>query len=228
VEAVGVEKSFHVGGARSEEGAASTVPALRGAGLQVAGGEFVAIVGRSGCGKSTFLNILGGLDRPSGGSVRVGGQDLATLSERDLTRYRRDGVGIVFQSFNLLPLLSVRENVVLPALMAGKNRRESLARAEELLERVGLEHRLHHESALLSGGEAQRVAVARALINGPALLLADEPTGNLDSQSAQDVLSALQAVARGEGRTVVMVTHSLEAARVADRVHEMRDGRFVS
>ncbi len=208
-------------------GAALVVAALRGVDLKIGRGEFVAIVGRSGCGKSTLLNILGGLDRPDEGLVRVDGADIARLDERALTIYRRRSVGIIFQSFNLLPLLSVRENVALPALMAGRRRAECFERARELLDRVGLSHRLHQQAALLSGGEMQRVAVARALINAPALLLADEPTGNLDSQSASDVLRALERVAREEGRTVVMVTHSPEAARAADTTHEMRDGRFV-
>ena len=224
VEIEGLSKSYagdpHAGGS-------SVVSALRGVGLCVRAGEFLAIVGRSGCGKSTLLNILGGLDRPDSGSVRVAGSDIARLDERSLTRYRRESVGIVFQAFNLLPLLSVRENVALPALMAGRKRAECFQQAEFLLERVGLAHRLSHQAALLSGGEMQRVAVARALINSPSLLLADEPTGNLDSQSAQDVLRVLERVAREEGRTVIMVTHSPEAARVADTTREMRDGRFV-
>ncbi len=226
VEVEGLGKTY--AGGPSSLGETSVVSALRGVDLRVRGGEFLAIVGRSGCGKSTLLNILGGLDRPDEGRVLVAGADIARLDERALTQYRRVSVGIIFQAFNLLPLLSVRENVALPALMAGRKRSECFERAAELLDRVGLAHRLNQQASLLSGGEMQRVAVARALINSPALLLADEPTGNLDSQSAADVLRALERVAREERRTVVMVTHSPEAARVADATREMRDGRFVS
>ena len=204
------------------------VNALQGVDLCVPRGQFLAIVGRSGCGKSTLLNLLGGLDTPTSGVLKVGGADVASLDERGLTRYRRDTVGIVFQFFNLMPLLTATENAALPALLAGKPKRESFARARVLLEKVGLGHRLDQGASLLSGGEMQRVAVARALINDPDLILADEPTGNLDSQSAQSVLSALAELARGEGKTVVMVTHSREAAAIADVTREMRDGVFVS
>ena len=205
-----------------------SVNALQGVDLCVPGGQFLAIVGRSGCGKSTLLNLLGGLDTPTNGLLKVGGADVAALDERGLTRYRRDTVGIVFQFFNLMPLLTATENVALPALLAGKPKQETFARARLLLEKVGLGHRLDQGASLLSGGEMQRVAVARALINDPDLILADEPTGNLDSQSAQSVLSALADLARGEGKTVVMVTHSREAAAIADLTREMRDGVFVS
>ena len=204
------------------------VNALQGVDLCVPRGQFLAIVGRSGCGKSTLLNLLGGLDTPTQGILRVGGADVATLDERGLTRYRRDTVGIVFQFFNLMPLLTATENAALPALLAGKPKRAAFARARVLLEKVGLGHRLDQGASLLSGGEMQRVAVARALINDPDLILADEPTGNLDSQSAQSVLNALAELARGEGKTVVMVTHSREAAAIADLTREMRDGVFVS
>jgi ABC-type lipoprotein export system ATPase subunit len=203
------------------------VHALRGVDLQVRRGEFLALVGRSGCGKSTLLNLLGGLDRPTAGAVCVAGEDVARFNEKQLTRHRRDVVGIVFQFFNLLPLLTVLENASLPALLAGKERAQTLQRAEELLCRIGLSERLHQQVSLLSGGEMQRVALARALINDPLLILADEPTGNLDSRSAASVLEALQNLAQSAGKTVVMVTHSAEAAAVADTVREMRDGEFV-
>jgi ABC-type lipoprotein export system ATPase subunit len=203
------------------------VHALRGVDLQVRRGEFLALVGRSGCGKSTLLNLLGGLDRPTAGAVCVAGEDVAQFNEKQLTRHRRDVVGIVFQFFNLLPLLTVLENASLPALLAGKERAQTLQRAEELLCRIGLSERLHQQVSLLSGGEMQRVALARALINDPLLILADEPTGNLDSRSAESVLEALQNLAQSAGKTVVMVTHSAEAAAVADTVREMRDGEFV-
>lgn len=203
------------------------VGALQGIDLNVPEGEFLALVGRSGCGKSTLLNLLGGLDTPTTGSLRVAREEISALDERGLTDYRRHTVGIVFQFFNLMPLLSALENAALPALLAGKPKKATLQRAADLLEAVGLSHRLHQGASLLSGGEMQRVALARALINDPQLILADEPTGNLDSHSAQSVLEALSNLARSEGKTVVMVTHSLEAAQIADVTREMRDGKFV-
>jgi ABC-type lipoprotein export system ATPase subunit len=204
------------------------VHALQGVDLEVGNGEFLALVGRSGCGKSTLLNLLGGLDVPSSGSLSVAGEEIQNYSEKQLTNYRRDRVGIVFQFFNLLPLLTVLENTALPALLAGKNRAATLERAELLLRNVGLGERLQQQVSLLSGGEMQRVAVSRALINDPQLILADEPTGNLDSKSAELVLDALRTLAKSEGKTVVMVTHSREAASIADKIREMSDGRFVS
>ncbi|MDQ3812819.1 MAG: ABC transporter ATP-binding protein [Armatimonadota bacterium] len=204
-----------------------TVHALQGVDLDVPQGQFLVIVGRSGCGKSTLLNLLGGLDKPTSGSVEVAGLNLPALSEAQLTRYRRATVGIVFQFFNLLPLLTVLENTTLPALLAGKNKQQTNERAKELLEAVGLQERMHQQASLLSGGEMQRVALARALINDPPLVLADEPTGNLDSKSAEPVLSALRHLTKSEDKTVVMVTHSREAAAVADTIREMRDGKFV-
>lgn len=203
------------------------VNALQGVDLEVPRGQFMALVGRSGCGKSTLLNLLGGLDKPSTGAVQVNGLNLANLNETQLTQYRRDVVGIVFQFFNLLPLLTVLENTALPALLAGKDKKLSQARAAELLNIVGLGARLHQQASLLSGGEMQRVAVARALINDPQLILADEPTGNLDSKSAEPVLNGLYNLAKQEYKTVVMVTHSREAAAIADVTREMRDGKFV-
>ncbi|RYX86154.1 ABC transporter ATP-binding protein [bacterium] len=215
-----VEKSYEVEERR--------VHALQGVNLSVGRGEFLAILGRSGCGKSTLLNLLGGMDRPTNGEVWVDGKNVASLDEKGLTQYRRHTVGIVFQFFNLMPLLSATENAALPALLCGKPKRDSMERARALLETVGLGHRLDQSASLLSGGEMQRVAVARALINDPQLILADEPTGNLDSASARAVLDALSTLARQNGKTVVMVTHSREAAQVADVTREMSDGRFIS
>ncbi len=203
------------------------VHALRNIDLCVPRGEFLALIGRSGCGKSTLLNLLGGLDVPSSGTLKVGGSEVSGLDERGLTKYRRETVGIIFQFFNLMPLLSALENAALPALLAGKPKKATLERATFLLEAVGLSHRLNQGASLLSGGEMQRVAVARALINDPQLILADEPTGNLDSQSAQSVLEALSNLTRREGKTVVMVTHSREAAQIADVTREMSDGKFL-
>lgn len=205
-----------------------TVHALQSVDLDVRRGEFLVIVGRSGCGKSTLLNLLGGIDKPSSGQVLVSGRDIAQMNETQLTQYRRATVGIVFQFFNLMPLLTVLENATLPALLSGKDKRQSEARARELLVAVGLGERIDQQASLLSGGEMQRVAVARALINDPQLLLADEPTGNLDSQSAASVLDALRMVTQNEGKTVVMVTHSREAAQSGTIVREMRDGQFIS
>lgn len=224
----GLGKNYEVENNDETSVQAREVHALRGVNLDVARGEFLAVVGRSGCGKSTLLNLLGGLDKPSAGTLEVDGLDVAKLGEKQLTDYRRKTVGIVFQFFNLLPLLTVLENAALPAQLAGENRKASTQRAEKLLDAVGLSHRLHQQAALLSGGEMQRVALARALINNPPLILADEPTGNLDSQSATQVLATLRELASAQNVTVVMVTHSREAAAVADTVREMRDGNFVN
>jgi putative ABC transport system ATP-binding protein len=220
----GLTKDYEAG----EHDEQREVHALRGIDLDVAPGEFLAVVGQSGCGKSTLLNLLGGIDQPNAGTLQVAGFDVSHLNEKQLTQYRRSTTGIVFQFFNLLPLLTVLENTTLPALLAGTSREQSTRRAKELLEAVGLGPRLHQQASLLSGGEMQRVALARALINDPALLLADEPTGNLDSESAGVVLDALRALTYERGKTVVMVTHSREAAAVADRVREMRDGAWLS
>jgi putative ABC transport system ATP-binding protein len=225
----GLGKNYEVeAGNDSEAKSTREIYALRGVDLEVARGEFLAIVGRSGCGKSTLLNLLGGIDRPSAGTLRVDDLDVGALNESQLTHYRRKTVGIVFQFFNLLPLLTVLENTALPAQLAGENRKTSTQRARELLETVGLGHRMNQQAALLSGGEMQRVALARALINDPPLVLADEPTGNLDSYSAEQVLATLRQLASVQKKTVVMVTHSREAAAIADRVREMRDGNFLS
>lgn len=203
------------------------VHALRGANMQVAKGEFVVIVGPSGCGKSTLLNLLGGIDVPSSGTLSINGWNLGEFSETQLTEYRRHGVGIIFQFFNLLPLLSVFENVLLPSQLAGNNRNESQQSAMELLELVGLKDKIYEPASHLSGGQMQRVAVVRAMINNPLLLLADEPTGNLDSASANDVLKVLLEISATKQTTVLMVTHSEIAAKVAGRVLRMRDGVFV-
>jgi putative ABC transport system ATP-binding protein len=203
------------------------VHALRGANMQVAKGEFVAIVGPSGCGKSTLLNLLGGIDAPSSGTVSVNGWNLGEFSETHLTEYRRHGVGIIFQFFNLLPLLSVLENVLLPTQLAGNNRKASQQSAIELLELVGLKDKIYEPASHLSGGQMQRVAVVRAMVNNPLLLLADEPTGNLDSTSANEVLKVLSQLSTTRQTTVLMVTHSEAAAKIADRMLRMSDGVFV-
>ncbi len=206
----------------------TVVRALDSLSLEVPAGEFVAIVGRSGSGKSTLLNLAAGIDRPTRGEVWVAGRELSRLTDDELTRERRDRIGIVYQFFNLLATLDVRENVALPSLLARRPERESLARAEALLAEVGLAHRLRSRPHMLSGGEMQRAAIARALMAEPRLVLADEPTGNLDSRAAAAVVETLGSLAARHDSTVVLVTHSREAAAAARRVVELRDGRVVS
>jgi len=200
--------------------------ALYGVSFELAPGTFVALVGPSGCGKSTLLNLLGSLDRPSSGSVLVDGRDLAAFSERERDTYRRRGVGTVFQMFNLLPTMTVLENVALPMLLDGVGPGEADARAARGLADVGLAGREGAYPYELSGGQMQRVAVARALANRPPLLLADEPTGNLDSKAGAQVLELLATVVRDTGVTAVMATHSAEAAAYATRTLRLRDGRL--
>ncbi len=206
---------------------AGAVRALRGVDAEVADGELLAIMGPSGSGKSTLLHILGALDRPSDGSVEIRGRRYDDLDERALTRLRGDVFGFVFQFFNLLPTLSAAENVLLPALVVGEPPARYADRVDELLGLVGLADRAGHLPAEMSGGEQQRVAIARALLRGPEVVLADEPTGNLDSKSGAIVLGLLRHVV-DDGQTVVMVTHDASAAALADRVLFLRDGRVVS
>ncbi len=202
------------------------VRALQGIRLQVYPGEFVAIMGPSGSGKSTLLNLIGCLDRPTEGSCLVDGQDTSHLSDDALSELRNRKVGFVFQMFNLLPRLTALQNVELPMLYAGVPPVVRRRRAVELLARVGLGDRLHHRPHELSGGEQQRVAIARALANGPAIVLADEPTGNLDSRAGEEVLALFQELNRG-GVTVLLVTHDREVAEHARRIVTLRDGRVV-
>jgi ABC-type lipoprotein export system ATPase subunit len=204
------------------------VRALDDVSLEVARGAFVAITGRSGSGKSTLLNLLAGIDVPTHGSIEVDGALLERLDDDALTRHRRARIGMVHQSFNLLPMLSARENVALPALLAGAPEADALARADRLLAEVELADRSGARPRQLSGGEMQRVAVARALIHAPALVLADEPTGNLDGQSAARVIALLGTIGARHGATVVLVTHSAEAAAAASQRIELRDGRVAS
>jgi putative ABC transport system ATP-binding protein len=218
VEAFEVQKTYHRG--RVE------VAAVRGVSLAVAPGEMVAIVGPSGSGKSTLLNLLGALDRPDAGEVVIAGAKLSELDDAARTRLRRDKIGLVFQFFNLLPLLTARENVALPLLLAGMARATAEQRADELLARVGLATRAEHVPDEMSGGEMQRVAVARALAPRPVVILADEPTGNLDSSSGAGVLDLLKTAARDNSCAVIMVTHDPRAAAVSDRVIEFKDGRL--
>ena len=202
--------------------------ALRGVNLEVAPGEFLVIQGRSGSGKTTLLNMMGGLDRPTGGTVLFDGQDLAAASEAELTALRRQRVSFVFQFSGLLPLLSASENVELPLHISGVSRQERRRRTQESLEQVGLTARARHRPYELSGGEQQRVAIARAMVNHPRLLLADEPTGNLDTANSQAVLETLKSVCQRTGQTILMITHNPEAAAFcAGRVLRMTDGHIV-
>jgi putative ABC transport system ATP-binding protein len=220
VRAVNLTRTFEVG--------ETTVQALRGVSLEVPQGQFVALVGPSGSGKSTFLNLVGGLDRPTGGELWVDGIELSASKEKALTEHRRRRVGFVFQSFNLLPSLTAQENVALPLIFVGVPERERLARARELLVQVGLEDRLVHRPTQLSGGEQQRVAIARALVTRPAIILADEPTGNVDSVTGQEIMDLLHRLNRDQGVTLLLVTHDAEAAAFADVIVQVRDGQVAS
>ena len=200
------------------------VEVLRGIDLTVAEGEFVALVGPSGSGKTTLMQLIGGLDKPSAGSVKIGGAALESFSDARLSAFRRQKLGFVFQFFHLLPTLSAEENVCLPLLLDGRSHGDVAPRAAELLERMGLGHRKHHRPDQLSGGEMQRVAIARALVADPLLVLADEPTGNLDSKTGRIVLELFRDTVKERGQTVIMVTHDPRAAELADRVIGIKDG----
>jgi putative ABC transport system ATP-binding protein len=207
----------------------STIRAVDDVSLAVPPGEFLALLGSSGSGKSTLLNLIAGLDRPTSGAVLAHGQDLSKISSLELARYRRQTVGMVFQSFNLLPRMTLEENVELPLRLAEVDRSERAARVHEALARVGLDKRIGHRPSELSGGEQQRTAIARALVNRPKILLADEPTGNLDSATGESILSLLREIQKNPGMTVVMVTHERPLAeRFADRLAVMGDGKLLS
>lgn len=201
------------------------VRALDGVNLSVEQGEFVAVVGTSGSGKSTLLHMLGGLDRPTGGTVSVDGKDIFSLKNEALTIFRRRKIGFVFQNYNLVPVLNVYENIVLPIQLDGGRLDEAFIR--DIVETLGLESKLHSMPNNLSGGQQQRVAIARALSTKPAIILADEPTGNLDSKTSQDVLSLLKVTSQKFGQTIVMITHNEEIAQLADRIVRIEDGQIV-
>jgi len=201
------------------------VHALREVDVAVEAGEFVAVMGPSGSGKSTLLNLLSALDRPTAGTVCLDGRDIAAMDDDEVTRFRRTRIGLIFQFFNLLPTLTAVENVLLPRMLGGRTGQDDRDRATRLLESVGLGHRLDHRPGQLSGGEMQRVAIARAFVTSPAIILADEPTGNLDSASGAEVLRLLRGQAVERGATVVMVTHDAKAAAIGTRLIEIRDGR---
>ena len=204
----------------------SRVVALAGVSLVLASGDFVALMGPSGCGKSTLLHLCGAMDRPSAGRVEFEGRDLAALSDDELTRLRRERVGFVFQFFNLLPTLTIGDNVALPCLLGGMRPSHAEARAKRLADHVGIGHRWGHYPQQVSGGEMQRAAIARALVHEPALLVADEPTGNLDSENGAHVLALLRDLNHDLGVTILLATHASDVAAAAGRVLRMRDGRF--
>jgi len=218
IQAQRLTKTYLEGGTRH--------PVLTGVDLQVAAGECVALLGRSGCGKSTLLNLLAGIDRPDSGAVSIDGRDLHLLSERERTLFRRSGIGFVYQFFNLIPTLSVAENVRLPLELNRWPEGRIVQRVESLLEQLGLGERAGTFPDRLSGGEQQRVAIARALGPEPPLVLADEPTGNLDATSGQQILELLLQLTRGNGHTLLVVTHSLAVARAADRLLLLEEGQL--
>ncbi|MGD9016378.1 MAG: ABC transporter ATP-binding protein [Desulfobacterales bacterium] len=218
ISAVRLERTYALGD--------TTVTGLGGIDFEVEAGAFVVLKGVSGSGKSTLLSLLAGLDRPTGGELVVDGSPLNRSTEGDLTRYRREVIGVVFQSFNLLPTLSVIENVCLPALLAGIPSSDTQAKARHLLDWLGIDGRIHHRPYQLSGGEMQRTAIARALINDPKIVLADEPTGNLDSRNGRAVVDLLADLNRSRGRTVVIATHGDQADRWATQVLRLKDGKL--
>jgi putative ABC transport system ATP-binding protein len=219
LETNGVSKQYQMGEV--------TVNALAGVDFNVEQGEFVAVMGPSGSGKSTLLHLLGGLDQPTEGQVALAGRVLSTLSDKQVTITRRRKVGFVFQFFNLIPTLSAEENIALPLLIDGQRLRDHRERVDRLLELVGLSERRHHRPDQLSGGEQQRVAIARALVTEPAIVLADEPTGNLDSRSGDEILKLLRQLCDELGQTIVVVTHDPKAASYADRIVFLKDGRVI-
>jgi ABC-type lipoprotein export system ATPase subunit len=207
---------------------AAVVTALRDVSLEVKPGEFCAFVGPSGCGKSTLLNLVAGLDLPTSGEIRLDGRSTQNLTSSEWTKIRRETIGIVFQAFHLVHGLTAEENIALPLMLRGENGREMAKRVNDMLDKVGMSHRRRHRPAELSGGEQQRIAIARALVHGPRLLLADEPTGNIDSHQGAGIMALIRELAISGGQTVLLVTHSIQAAQAADYVWTMRDGRLVS
>ena len=220
IQAVAVRKLYDAG--------AGNVAALRGVDFAVKRGEMVAIMGPSGCGKTTLLNCLSGLDEPTSGEIIIAGTSLKKLSDRQKTAYRARQMGFIFQNFNLLPVLSAVENVELPMLVSGESGRKARRRALEMLDVVGLGERARHRPAELSGGQQQRVTIARALVNNPAIVWADEPTGNLDGEAAENVMDLLCKLNQEQGQTLVIVTHAPEVGARASRIVRMRDGHVLS
>ena len=226
-ECIGLISLEHVTKTYEEAGVERTI--LNDVSIELGCGEFVVLLGKSGSGKSTLLNLIGGIDAPTAGDVRIDGRSITRMSDQERTLYRRNHIGFVFQAFNLIPMLSVWENVLLPVELSSddRQRREGKARARDLLERVGLSDRLGAFPDRLSGGEQQRVAIARALANDPLVVLADEPTGNLDAENGKIVLQLLDTLTRQAGKNLVMVTHSEEVIGIADRVLRLKDGKLI-
>jgi len=216
--AADLQKTYVSGDAR--------VTALAGVSFEIDSGDFVALMGPSGCGKSTLLHLCGAMDRLSSGTLKLNDRDLALMGDDELTRVRREQVGFVFQFFNLLPTLTVLDNIALPCLLAGMSSDEAEARGRALADRVGITHRLSHYPQQISGGEMQRAAIARALVHRPALLVADEPTGNLDSENGANVLALIAELNQELGVTVLLATHAADIAAAAKRILRMKDGRF--
>ena len=213
-----LQKTYVTGEAR--------VTALAGVSFALERGDFVALMGPSGCGKSTLLHLCGAMDRPTGGMLRLDDRDLSAMGDDELTRVRRERVGFVFQFFNLLPTLTVKDNIALPCLLGGVTPAEAETKARALADRVGITHRLNHYPQQISGGEMQRAAIGRALVHGPSLIVADEPTGNLDSENGANVLALLSELNKELRVTVLLATHAADVAGAADRVLKMKDGRF--
>lgn len=216
IEAIGLNKSYHLGSA--------SVDVLKNVNLNIKKGEFVSVMGPSGSGKSTLLYLAGGLDRPSSGGILISGRDMAALNDREASLLRRRTIGFVFQFYNLVPTLDAEENILIPLLLDGKKARDFGARLDELLEIMGLAGRKRHMPGEMSGGEQQRVSIARALINDPEIILADEPTGNLDSKTGLEIMGLLKHINLKRNKTIVMVTHSPEAAEFGNRTIHMKDG----
>ena len=219
IEVVHVSKSFQL--------AESKVEVLKNVNLEVEKGEFISIMGPSGSGKSTLLYLMGGLDKVSSGSICVNGVEMQMLNDEAESRMRRNDIGFVFQAYNLIDNLTLEENIMLPALLEGKKRKDVAKKAEELMETVGILKRRHHTPKELSGGEQQRTAIARALINDPAILFADEPIGNLDSKSGKEILELLRKINKDKGITILMVTHSEESTHYGKKVIRLKDGEIV-
>ena len=219
LETIDLKMVYHVGKV--------DVAALRGVNIEIGEGEYVALMGPSGCGKSTFLHIVGGMLQPTSGRVRIDGEDITEMSDAERTDVRRRKIGFVFQRFNLFPTLSADGNLKLAERIHSKNGEGDAARRRDVLRLLGLEDKMHHKPLELSGGEQQRVAIARAIVTRPAILLADEPTGNLDTENSQVVLDMLRNLNSEFGQTIVMITHNPEAAKLTDRIIEMRDGHVV-
>jgi putative ABC transport system ATP-binding protein len=219
IELMDVTKIYHQGN--------NLVLALDRLNLKVSRGEFIAITGKSGCGKSTLINILGGLDSPDQGQVIIDGEDITRMDDHRLTLFRRDKIGIIFQFFNLLSILNLEENIVLPHLLK-ENSMIIKSKIDDLLQTMGLYERRNHKPHELSGGEMQRAAICRALINDPEIILADEPTGNLDSASGKQILQIMRRLRDEQGKTILLVTHSQEGEAMADRILTMRDGKLLA